>query len=348
MKSFTQEPNVNITGYEAVRAAGKDYETYSSDLQGDRDVRDYRQLPLEVDPPKHTDYRHAIQPLFLRPKLESHSQAFAKIAADLLRDVKAKGGEIDVYSDIALPYVIGCLTVIYNRPQDLKEWASWGPDVWTAKSPLRSGEVLHAYLARIWQEDSASEDVWSYLKAIRPLDAELTEIEFKGIAGVLLAGGRDTVIKLISGLVWHLLNNQSDLQKLISDPTLDKPLINELLRFLSPLPAIERVKLAEFSEDQPKYYRLHFASANHDPKIWEMPEVINIERGKQPHLAFGYGPHACIGMNLAEFEARAFLTVFIEQASNFELTDFLVEWDEVDQIPYVKDLNNVKVKIKRS
>ncbi|MEY3560874.1 MAG: hypothetical protein RL068_26 [Actinomycetota bacterium] len=344
MKSFTQEPSSNIVGYEAVRAASKDFETYSSALQGDRDVRDYPQLPLEVDPPKHTDYRHAIQPLFLRPKLESHKGEFEAIARKVFRDLDGKTGEIDVYLDIALPFVIGCLTVIYKRPQDYREWASWGPDVWTAASPERSGETLHNYLARVWQEESDPEDIWGYLKAIRPMQGDLTEIEFKGYASVLLAGGRDTVIKLVSGLMWHLMAVPEDLRKLVEDPSLDKPLINEMLRFLSPLPAIERINPAEFSPESPSYYRLHFASANHDPNIWDQPDLINLERGKQPHLAFGYGPHACIGMNLAEYEARAFLGVFVELAVDFELINFEVEWDEVDGIAFVKDLRNVKVK----
>lgn len=348
MKSFTEESSANITGYEAVRAAGKDFETYSSDLQGDRDVRDYRQLPLEVDPPQHTDYRHAIQPLFLRPKLESHKESFESIAADLLQNIRHKEGQIDVYHEIALPYVIGCLTVIYNRPQDYQEWAGWGHDVWTAASPQRSGDVLHRYLARVWQEEGKQEDVWSYLKSIRPMDTDLSELEFKGFASVLLAGGRDTVIKLISGLVWHLLNTKTDLQKLLANPALDKPLINELLRFLSPLPAIERVKPTEFTDAQPHYYRLHFASANHDPQIWDKPELVNLERGKQPHMAFGYGPHACIGMNLAEYEARAFLKVFADLASTFELTEFEIDWDEVDGIAFVRDLKNLKIRNKSS
>ncbi len=87
MKAFTKEAHKNIVGYEAVRTAAKDYENYSSDLQGDRDVRDYRQIPLEVDPPKHTDYRHAVQSVFLRPKLEALLPDFEKTAEDLLNNL---------------------------------------------------------------------------------------------------------------------------------------------------------------------------------------------------------------------------------------------------------------------
>lgn len=348
MKSFTSEPSFNITGYESVRAAGKDFETYSSKLQGDRDVRDYPQLPLEVDPPDHTAYRHAIQPLFLRPKLESHLKDFTTEARQVLLRARASGYVIDVYNEISLPFVIGCLSIIYNRPQDRDEWASWGPDVWTAASPERSGETLHNYLAKVWAEPLDRDDVWSFIKQSRPTGEALTELEFKGYASVLLAGGRDTVIKLISGLVWHLLRSKDDLQRVRQDSDLFKPLINELLRFLSPLPAIERVKPSEFRPANPSYYRLHFASANYDPDVWSNPQVVDIDRGRQPHLAFGYGPHACIGMNLAEYEARAFLLAFVEVADQFKLVDFDLEWDEVEGTTYLRDLRDLKLSVSGS
>lgn len=342
MKSFTDEKHAYILGYDNVRSSAKNFEEFSSNLQGDRDVRDYHQLPLEVDPPMHTDYRHAIQSLFLRPKLESHIVQFRAQAASVLEKARASKGLIDVYHEIALPYVVGCLTIIYNRPQDLDEWISWGHDVWTAASPSRSGKVLHDYLARVWGEDS-EDDIWSFIKATRPLGAELTEAEFRGYGSVLLAGGRDTVIKLVSGIVWHLLNSPSDLKKLKADPTLERNLINELLRFLSPLPAIERVKASEIASEQPTYFRLHFASANHDPEIWQNPQAVDIERGKQPHLAFGYGPHACIGMNLAEYEAKAFIAEFIERAGDFRLEDFILDWAKIEGFTYLADLKDIKI-----
>ncbi len=342
MKSFTDEPSEVILGYEAVRAAGRDWERYSSDLQGDRDVRDYRQLPLEADPPQHTSYRHAIQPLFLRPKLEELKPAFQKLAGELLGKLSDSTEPIDVYNQLALPYVVGCLTLIYNRPQDLEEWISWGPDVWTAESEVRSGNTLHRYLEKVLNEDP-KEDVWGFIRAATPMDKPLTEAEFKGYASVLLAGGRDTVIKLVTGIVWHLTKESADLQALQHDPALDRPLINELLRFLSPLPAIERVDNA--NPESGTYQRLHFASANYDDTVWDQPDQVRLDRGKQPHLAFGYGPHACIGMNLAEYEARAFIAEFLPIADRVTLENYDLIWDQVEGVKFLADLRNVRIRV---
>jgi cytochrome P450 len=343
LKLFTDEPNENIVGYEAVRNAAKDYESYSSDLQGDRDVRDYRQIPLEMDPPAHTDYRHAIQPLFLRPKIEAHGPAFESVAREILSQALEIKGELEVYNQIALPFVVGCLSIIYNRPQDLAEWTSWGPDVWTAASPERSGDVLHGYLERAYSEPSDQVDIWSYLKKIDLNGRPITFDEFRGYASVLLAGGRDTVIKLVAGIIWHLLQSKTDLEAIENDFDLSRNLIAELLRFLSPLPAIERIQKSSFDPEKPTYLRLHFASANYDESVWEKPGEVNINRGRQPHMAFGYGPHTCIGMNMAEFEAKAFIKTFLPVAREFEVTNFELVWDMVEGIEFLKDLKNLKI-----
>ncbi|MFM2353236.1 MAG: hypothetical protein RLZZ608_642, partial [Actinomycetota bacterium] len=129
----------DVRGYQAVRAAAKDFEAYSSDLIGDRDTRAYKQVPLEYDPPRHTRFRDAVNPLFMSQNIEPKAPHFERIARELIQGITARGGG-DLASDLALPYVMGCLTVIYNRPQDLDEWVSWGPDVWTADA-YRQGLV---------------------------------------------------------------------------------------------------------------------------------------------------------------------------------------------------------------
>jgi cytochrome P450 len=135
-----------------------------------------------------------------------------------------------------------------------------------------------------------------------------------GIANVLLAGGRDTVVKLISGLVWHLVQNQNDREFLAGNPSWYSRTIAEFVRFLSPLPKMERaprsqVGIHDADRDVDQYVLLNFVSANHDRQIWENPEVIDIHRERQPHLAFGFGRHSCLGMNVTEIEVSAFLSV---------------------------------------
>jgi len=319
-----------IRGYEAVRQAAKDFSTYSSDLLGDRDVRTYRQLPLEADPPRHTQFREAVQSLFMSDAIAKHSSEFEKHAAKLIRNISEAGaGEIS--HDFALPYVIGCLTIIYNRPQDYEEWLAWGPDVWTAEShkneiepSVRSGAVLQTYLDRVFDAaeanlntDPQTQDIWDFVSQIQINDSGISREEMQGIANVLLAGGRDTVIKLITGLVWHLINTPADRAFLSENREWFNRTIAEMVRYLSPLPKMERVladdvHVPDVERDTSKYVLLSFVSANYDRDIWPNADEIDIHRDRKPHLAFGFGRHSCMGMNATEHEVGALLKVLLD------------------------------------
>ena len=335
-----------IRGYHEVRAAAKDFETYSSDLLGDRDVRTYRQLPLEADPPRHTQFRSAVQPLFMGDAISIHCPAFEAHARKLIARLRQQGGG-DIASEFALPYVIGCLTIIYNRPQDYEEWLSWGPDVWTAESHRsgqsahqsetvlrdrnfeldseRSGRILQEYLDRVFDAAEANpvtnpddQDVWDFVSQVRIDDQPITRAEMQGIANVLLAGGRDTVIKLVTGLIWHLIGTPNDREFLVANQDWFNRTIAEMVRYLSPLPKMERApreqaSLPDDQRDTDKYVLLSFVSANHDKSIWPDSEVLNIHRERVPHLAFGFGRHSCMGMNITEHEVGALLSVLVNE-----------------------------------
>ena len=86
MSVFYPKASKTIVGHKAVREALRDTQTYSSDLQGDSDVRDYRQLPLEVDPPRHHLYRVALAPYFVKPTIELLVPQFREYTENLITD----------------------------------------------------------------------------------------------------------------------------------------------------------------------------------------------------------------------------------------------------------------------
>ena len=113
-----------ITGHKAVRAALRDTDTYSSDLQGDADVRDYRQYPLEVDPPRHHLYRAALSPFFVKPTIEKHEDKFRSSTKKLLSNFFSDPSQ-EAIENLVLPVVMHNLGTLYNRPQDVEEWISF-------------------------------------------------------------------------------------------------------------------------------------------------------------------------------------------------------------------------------
>lgn len=340
-----------VRGHANVRAALKDTETYSSDLLGDRDVRTYRQLPLEADPPRHTKYRQALQPLFMSDAIEPKAPRFAALARDLIEGITKRGGG-DLTTDLALAYVIGCLTIVYERPQDYDEWLSWGPDVWTAEAyakgevseesikaqrernfdapSQRSGAMLDNYLARVFDQAEskgdvapADRDVWDQIVALEIDGERLTRDEMKGIANVLLAGGRDTVIKVVTGITWHLMCNVEDREFLRDNPDAFNSAFAEMVRYLTPLPKMERVlpedrRVPDAERDSSTYVLMSYVSANYDESVFPEPEKLDIHRKRTPHMGFGFGKHSCMGMNIAEHETRAFLRTLLDAWPDWE------------------------------
>lgn len=336
-----------VHGYQAVRLAARNYDAFSSDLLGEQDVRTYRQLPLEVDPPAHAMYRDALQPFFMGAAVSVHTEAFERIARRLIQRLNALGGG-NVPRDIALPFTMGCLAEVYRRPQDLDEWVSWGPEVWLAEayaagddrhSAPRSAATLQAYLDRVLsaayqraEDGEGPADIWDNVVRLDLERRVPTMEESYGIANLLLAGGRDTVIKVITGIVWHLIQSPADRDFLTETPTAHARAIAEFVRYLSPLRKIERVQKqhidgVETGAELGEHVLLNFASANHDPTAWTTPSELDIHRPRQPHLGFGFGRHSCMGMNVAEIEIKAFLRVLLAEWPRWEFDgDPQIEW----------------------
>jgi len=336
-----------IVGHKAVREALRDTETYSSDLQGDSDVRDYRQLPLEVDPPRHHLYRVALAPYFVKPSIELLIPKFKKHTETLVADFFADSS-LEVGRDLALPLVMNNLGVIYSRPQDVAEWISWGPDVWTAESEKRDGKVLHRYLDAIYQEalQHSNDDIWNKIAHLKINGVQVSADEFRGIAGVMLAGGRDTVVKLFTGIMWHFGNHPEDLNLLRAKPELIGSAIQEFLRFLTPLPVMNRTLVPESSGlDLPdnRYVGISFISGNFDKTVFDNPYEIDFNRGRNPHLSFGFGPHTCLGNHIAEIEAKVFLEALLNSGKNWKISSADIRYH---QAPYTKipdHLGSVKI-----
>jgi cytochrome P450 len=342
-----------VIGHANVRSAARDTENYSSDLQGDRDVRTYRQIPLEVDPPRHHLYRTALSPLFVKPKIEKMIPEFEAIAKSLILEFCDKGGG-DVVSELALPMVGHCLGIIYNRPQDVAEWLSWGSDVWITTPTGRSGEHLDRYLKSVFDEaeDSDEDNAWTFISQLELNGEKITRTEMYGIANVLLAGGRDTVVKLMTGMIWHLAASYEDREFLIENPDKLGKAIHEVLRYLSPLPRMERVPAAvlaipEELRDPKDYDHLSFVSGNFDESVFNEPDKINIHRERNPHLAFGFGPHTCIGNHVAEVETAALISTFLGEVNNWEvLPDSEISFDTIGKFQYPGRFHSLLIKCK--
>jgi hypothetical protein len=162
------------------------------------------------------------------------------------------------------------------------------------------------------------------------LDAEidgdrLSEPDMVAFANTFLFAGNETTRHVISGMARLLAQHPDQRRLLVEQPELIPTAIDELVRYLSPVwglhrTATERTEIAGQTIEEGDLLYLLFSSANRDESQWENAGVLDLTRlPSPPHMGFGWGPHRCLGSNLARLEARMALEHLLERFPDFEL-----------------------------
>jgi cytochrome P450 len=341
-----------ITTLAEVRAAAKDWPTFSSVVQGDPDVRDYPQLPLEVDPPAHAAYRDLLQPILGRRAIIALEPAIRTIARKHVAGF-ARRGHIEAVSELAIPMVATTIATVLGRPDDAAELATWGISSWeTMPDGTRSGARLDAYVSRALDQGAntgahASERAGEGGPAFAQIahgqveGRPVTRIEQVGLANLVLAGGRDTLVLVLCGAMWHLASDSAARARLRAEPDRLHLAIEEYLRFLSPNPGMERRATTDVDGAWGHAAKgdaviLGWGPGNHDPAVFEAPGELRLDRRPNPHVAFGAGPHTCIGIHLARLEARVFLEELLAAVPEWHSSgEPKIEWTRLggDRVP---------------
>ena len=286
-----------------------------------------RQLPIETNPPEHTEYRAIVEPFFQRAK---QSEVIAKVEAliaELLAQALASES-IEVVNDFALPVQSRALTYLLNMPEaEADTWIGWGVHVFKVTGgEFKKGNVLedylHAQLDRA--EASPGEDLFSALVKARYRGRPLTREEMMGFGNLTFAGGRDTIIHSISNIMAYLGQNPAAFEYLRADP---KRLVHageEFFRVFMPLTHIGRVCPVETDVHGVKVppggrVSLGWASANFDETVFDSPEEIRLDRKPNPHISFGFGTHLCLGAPHARLIVRSLLEALTERVAKIEV-----------------------------
>jgi cytochrome P450 len=313
-----------VLGHEDVRRVARDWQRYTSatpfrvPIPEESALRPVQQFPIETDPPEHTAYRTLIGPRFSRSAADAIRPHVDQLVAELL-DAAVERGRLAVVDELAIPVVTAAIARTLGRPQDAELLASWGLHVFRdpATGERRRNAGLDDYLAD--RVDAArrepEDDLFGDLARSTVLGRPLTRDEMLGYGYLVLAGGRDTVISAIAGALWHLTHHEGDRRALAADGALVPTAIEELLRYFSPLGYIGRTVATDHEVDGRRFEQGHrvalgFASANHDPEAFVAPDEIRLDRKPNRHLAFGHGPHTCIGAPLARMQLTAVVSRF--------------------------------------
>ncbi len=317
-----------------VRAAAKDWETYSSDaprrvpIPAEENVRTVRQYPLEVDPPEHTAYRKLVEPFFQRPKQPDVKAKIEALIGRLLSDALNRES-IDIIHDFAIPLQSHALTYLLNVDEKEAElWISWGIHVFKDGDGESKGPFMEQYSERMFREAEANpgDDFFSVLNAAEVDGRKLTMQEKLGYANIAFAGGRDTIIHTATRIIHYFAQNPKALHCVREHPQMVNTAAEEFFRMFIPLTHLGRVcphatDVHGHRVEAGGRVSLCWSSANRDPDVFEEPNEVKLDRKPNPHISFGFGVHNCLGAHHARAIMRGLITQLGERVSHIEIQE---------------------------
>ncbi|MEV0012803.1 cytochrome P450 [Streptomyces sp. NPDC051840] len=276
---------------------------------------------ISLDPPDHTRLRVLAEKAFSPARIQGMRPRVQELAGRLLDtlDKEADGGPVDLVEGFAAPLAMAVICELLGVPEEDRErfltWVRQFADVSGPEELAVEGrENLGAYIAGLvaGKQAEPSDDVLSDLITARDGEDRLGFEELVGLGYTLLGGGFDSAAGQISNFVLTLLDRHTDVWLRLGEHPEDVPAaLEELLRTVNltgndtsglPRIATEDVEIGGAVIPAGDAVFLSFASANRDGSVFTDPETVDFRRAENPHLAFGYGIHHCLGAPLARVE----------------------------------------------
>lgn len=287
---------------------------------------------LHTDPPEHTRYRRLVQPGF-QPSVTRGLEPVVRSRAKVLIDQIPYGEPIDVVQALSVPFPLLVISEILGIPED--EWRrcyEWSEAVipgatdWPQerRDALMGDMVTYLLDATKQRRIKPRDDVLSQLATVTVDGDQLTDDELSMFLVQLLVAGNETTRNMLSAGLVALADAPEQWRRLHEDRGLVKTAVEELLRYTSPVIAFMRTatrdtELAGQPIARGEPLLLLFASADRDEDVFG-PDAATLDIGRDPnpHVAFGFGNHFCLGAALARLEGRVVLEELAARFSSIE------------------------------
>ena len=346
--TFNGEPIPFLLRLKDLRKTVKDWKTFSSDHpfkvvpHTEEKRRSMRQIPIEMDPPEHTDFRTLLEPVFKRPTQTEYRLDMEAMIGGMVADLLGVG-ELEVVRGFALPLQCRALAKLLGVSEsEVEIWKGWGMHA------LTEGNQLEDYTAEQFRkaEQEPGSDFFSFLNHAEIKGRRLTLEEKQGIANVTFAGGKDTVINVVSSIIVYLAENEEALGFLRQGERNIITACEEFVRYVSPLTAISRTcphaaKVADQEIPADTRIGLCWPSANRDETVFDQADEVVLDRMPNPHIGFGFGIHHCLGAPQARLIIRGLLKSLSEQVKSIELISAIPRMEKEES--YIRQVGYDKV-----
>ncbi len=276
-------------------------------------------MMLNMDPPDHTRYRRLVNKAFT-PRMIRDLEARLHVVTDELLNRVSERGTADFVVDIAAELPLIVIAELMGVPfEDRHKMFDWSNKMIGSEDPeylvdptqsAIAAMELYAYASELFAAKRADprQDLMSALTQVNADGESLSDLELELFFLLLAVAGNETTRNLIAGAMNTFFEFPEQWELLKSDRSLLPGAVEEMLRFVTPVMCFRRTAMTDVSLEGAEIKKgdkvvFFHISANRDESVFENPDVFDITRNPNPHMAFGGGgPHFCLGANLARME----------------------------------------------
>ncbi len=348
-----------ITLYEDLMRVAKDAEGFSS-ARGIRPDSDAMPHMIDMDDPAHKRRRNLVNKGFTLRRVQDKEARIREVCVGLIEKAREMG-EFDFVRDVAawLPLVVigDMLGVDPADHETLLEWSdallcvTGAPTPEIAEAGTRAYEEYREYQMRVIADRRSKgpqADLVSVLTHAELDNEKLDDEQILSESLLILIGGDETTRHVISGGMYELLHHPKQMAMLAQYPEKIPTAVEEMLRWVSPIKNMARhatrdVELRGQTIREGDTCLLFYPSANRDESVFADPFKFDVEREPNEHVAFGFGPHFCLGASLARLELKVMFEEILARIPTIELA--------TDQPPperpsnFISGIENLPVRI---
>lgn len=297
---------------------------------------------IHMDEPDHMKYRTLTQAWFMPQNLRKMEERIRGVARASVEQMAATGGKCDFVREVALHYPLRVIMEIMGVPPEDEPrmlmltqelFGAADPELARKEEPDPAGKLtpgvitdFFEYFRKLSADRRANpgDDLASVIANSQIDGQPISEFEAMSYYIIVATAGHDTTSSSTGGAIWGLAENPGELAKLKADPSLIPGLVDESIRWTTPVKTFMRTA-AEATEmggrqlDKGDWLMLCYASGNRDEEVFEDPQAFRVDRKPNRHLAFGYGAHLCLGQHLAKMEMRILWEELIPRLESLEL-----------------------------
>jgi cytochrome P450 len=328
---YEGRPGYQVTRFEDAERVLRDWQTFSSSINAVHIGQYMGELILAMDGAEHRAYRGLVAHAFRASVLQRWDAELVRPAIDRLLDAIAPTGRADLVRDVTSRYPVAVICGIVGVPlEDSAQFHQLAEEINTGPlDPPRgmaASRAMRAYLEPIVEDRRRAprDDLISDLVTAEIDGHKLTDEKIYGFLRLLLPAGAETTFRVMGNALVALLTHPDAMARVVADRDLLGNVIEETLRWETSVTQVSRVagtdtEVAGCPIAAGSPVNVITGSANRDESRYERADEWDLDRPPHHHLAFGTGPHQCLGMHLARLELRVGLGAILERLPNLRL-----------------------------